>query len=496
MRKMNNLSDFVITKAGKLKKYKGSEENVIVPENIVEIGSRAFYFSEIESIKLPQGLRIIGSEAFCGCCGLQSIIIPESVEKIEFDAIPASLKYVRIPDRLIKELGMPGVKRVFGITDLSRLQSMLLNDMDSLGGLLKKRIIDSINREYTDLIESAIRFNVVVKLENLLSFKKVIAVEDIDEMITYANNYKDSSIETLAYLIDYKDKHFSKDYIEKQKIEQEQKSLGITERTVADWRKIFKISIKDRKTTIKGYKCNDENLVIPDKIGNNEVVGIEARAFTGCSVIKNIVLPHSLKFIGDAAFEMCTNRDTLIVDEGNSKYHSNGNCLIDTDRKVLVMGCNSSCIPANGSVTTIGVCAFEYCMNIEEIIIPDSVTVIGKGAFCNCRKLKKITLSQNIETIEKSVFSCCKELAELNLPESVTEIQANAFSWCSKLKKIKIGEKVTVIGENAFWNCSAVTIHTPAGSYAETYAKENNIPFVTIEQSGDEQSGDGSVVEP
>ena len=81
--------------------------------------------------------------------------------------------------------------------------------------------------------------------------------------------------------------------------------------------------------------------------------------------------------------------------------------------------------------------------------------------------------------IEKSAFSCCEELVELSLPKSVIEIQANAFSWCSKLKKIKIGENVTLIEENAFWNCSGITIHTPAGSYAETYAKENNIPFVS-----------------
>lgn len=41
------------------------------------------------------------------------------------------------------------------------------------------------------------------------------------------------------------------------------------------------------------------------------------------------------------------------------------------------------------------------------------------------------------------------------LPESVVEIENNAYYYCKKLK-----------------------IHVPAGSYAETYAKENNIPFV------------------
>jgi hypothetical protein len=34
------------------------------------------------------------------------------------------------------------------------------------------------------------------------------------------------------------------------------------------------------------------------------------------------------------------------------------------------------------------------------------------------------------------------------------------------------------IGDYAFWGCDNLVIHAPAGSYAEQYAKEHNIPFV------------------
>lgn len=58
---MNNLNDFVITKAGKLKKYKGDEENVIVPAGIVEIEPVTFsnIFGGPLSITLPEGLKKI-----------------------------------------------------------------------------------------------------------------------------------------------------------------------------------------------------------------------------------------------------------------------------------------------------------------------------------------------------------------------------------------------------------------------------------------------------
>ena len=44
---------------------------------------------------------------------------------------------------------------------------------------------------------------------------------------------------------------------------------------------------------------------------------------------------------------------------------------------------------------------------------------------------------------------------------------------------VVIPESVTRIGSWAFISgCTDLTIHAPAGSCAEQYAKENNIPFV------------------
>ena len=42
---------------------------------------------------------------------------------------------------------------------------------------------------------------------------------------------------------------------------------------------------------------------------------------------------------------------------------------------------------------------------------------------------------------------------------------------------------MTSIGETAFGNCENLTIFGIAGSYAETYANENNIPFRAIGQA-------------
>ena len=58
------------------------------------------------------------------------------------------------------------------------------------------------------------------------------------------------------------------------------------------------------------------------------------------------------------------------------------------------------------------------------------------------------------------------------------------YKWKNGSRSIKIIDEkpyilaTTTIDEDAFWNSENVTIYTPAGSYAESFAIENNIPYV------------------
>ena len=109
----------------------------------------------------------------------------------------------------------------------------------------------------------------------------------------------------------------------------------------------------------------------------------------------------------------------------------------------------------------------DYCGTDTYVVVP---AMIGK---------KQVT----------KIGSCCfyvspfnesnrKNITFIDIPEGVSGIGDRAFVGCKALLEIHIPKTVSVIGEYAFWECSCVSIHAPAGSYAETYAKENNIPFV------------------
>ena len=108
--------------------------------------------------------------------------------------------------------------------------------------------------------------------------------------------------------------------------------------------------------------------------------------------------------------------------------------------------------------------AFEYCLqpgetqlwSPERILIPEGVDEIRGTAFY-CAKNTEIFFPSTLKALPPDCF-CAVENLTLHIPASVTEIP-DELEYDS--------------GEPAF-----KAIHAPAGSCAEQYAKENNIPFV------------------
>ena len=76
------MSDFVINN-GVLEKYEGSDKNVDIPADVVEIGAEAFSGNDaIVSVNLPAGLKQIKYYAFGDCKNLEKISFPEGLETI------------------------------------------------------------------------------------------------------------------------------------------------------------------------------------------------------------------------------------------------------------------------------------------------------------------------------------------------------------------------------------------------------------------------------
>ena len=239
------------------------------------------------------------------------------------------------------------------------------------------------------------------------------------------------------------------------------------------------------------YNCSSlESIVIPFS-----VTSIESYAFRGCSSLTSIVIPSNVTSIGDAIFAGCSSLSSITVEEGNDVYHSEGNCLIETASRTLIAGCQSSVIPADGSVTSIGDNAFYKCRSLTSIVIPSGVTSIGNYAFMDCDSLESIVIPSGVTSIGENAFCNCSSLSSITVEEgndvyhsegnclietasrtliagcqssvipadgSVTSIESYAFSDCSSLTSIVIPFSVTSIESYAFSGCSSLTIYCEA----------------------------------
>lgn len=101
------------------------------------------------------------------------------------------------------------------------------------------------------------------------------------------------------------------------------------------------------------------------------------------------------------------------------------------------------------TVKNIGQYAFYGCNELTSITMPNSVTTIGQSAFQYCSKLTSLTFPSSIKSIAANTLRNCSSLANVSIPNSVTAINTSALRDCSKLQTVNIGSGVTTIGTYA-----------------------------------------------
>ena len=88
----------------------------------------------------------------------------------------------------------------------------------------------------------------------------------------------------------------------------------------------------------------------------------------------------------------------ITVDANNKKFHTAGNCLIETDAKSLVQAFVCSEIPSDGSVAFIDTTAFSYLGTLETMYIPKGVTELHIF-FHYCTSLKYVRIESDVTKI-------------------------------------------------------------------------------------------------
>lgn len=250
-------------------------------------------------------------------------------------------------------------------------------------------------------------------------------------------------------------------------------------------------------------------------------------AFCACTALTEIELPKSLRALGLRPFAGCDSLVTVRVSPENTVFTVSDQVLYETQSRTLVLypggldaecytvpegtraigrGAFSECaklrqvvIPGSvteiaewafysctaledvemfGGVTEIGSWAFSGCEKLTALTLPETLRVIGYGAFFRCRALPALAIPDSVTEIKGRAFVDCISLGQLKIPDGVTEIGDYTFHMCWSLESITIPDSVTRFGERAFSECEKLTMTVGPGSFAESYAKENGIPFV------------------
>ena len=428
--------------------------SIIIPDSVTSIGGEAFgYCSGLTSITLGNSVTSIGPMAFSGCTGMTSILIPDSVITIddyafayceeliiycEAESQPSGWSSEWNPDdcqviwgygKYSKGLAFvsygDGTCYVSGIgtctdTDVRIPPVSPAGDkVTSIGSKAFYKCTSLTSVTIPDSVTSigAYAFYVCSGLTRIT----------IPDGVTSIGNWAFDDCSGLTSI----------------SIPGQVTSIG--DYVFYNCKGLTSITIPDSVMSIGAYAfafcSNLTSITIPDN-----VTSIGDSAFYFCNGLISITIPSSVTSIGTKVFHVCKSLESITVGNNNTHYHSKGNCLIETNTGVLIAGCNTSVIPADGSVTSIGDSAFSDRTSLTSIAIPDSVTSIGEYAFMGCTGLTSIAIPDSVTSIGVFAFSDCTGLTSVTIPDSVTNIGWGTFKGCSGLTSI------TVDNNNSFYH--------------------------------------------
>ncbi len=193
------------------------------------------------------------------------------------------------------------------------------------------------------------------------------------------------------------------------------------------------------------YGCTSlPEIIIPSSVKN--IYG--NKAFQGCINLKHVVLGDGLKEIPAFCFEDCSKLDKIDIPSN-----------IVTIGGYAFAGCVSLGevnFDKNSKLSKIDNNAFEKCVNLPSMVIPNAIKTIDDKAFFGCTNLESLTIGSGLEKMGVSAFEGCKKLTSVTIIDGVAEIGNCAFRGCVSLPEIGVPNSVRSIGAGAFENCSGL----------------------------------------
>ena len=453
------------------------------PEAITAIADGAFYENTaLEQVTLPEGLKRIGEEAFSRCFQLKRVLFPESLNEMgdAAFALCLNLTHINYPkrskvfQRSFWELSKPKFSK------LSCFNSCPVNEIDVAEGHPKFRNVGDVilsqdgknlvwcspklSGEYAvpdgvQVIENGAFHNckhltsvrvpdsvMVIQPDAMMGCSAALCVKRfaISDFPSAPNFIRYNVISGFAKLYQAGEK--LPEEIQNENLKYIKRTRSLYYRSLPQDQDLRELMLAEKMIPLK-----DTETLIQQADADGQVEFADRLR----SYLETDIPPAARKRAQDAKRQLTeqTAKGELTLSQGKKLYQ-----LEQTPRKTIRL--------------------LRYMGTEKDIQVPrkigdSKVVEIGEKTFSPDR---------HITWEKREVY---KQIERIVIPSGVRKIAAKAFYDCTGLKEVVLPASIKEIDSSAFGrNYTSrpldCTIHAPAGSYAEQYAKEHNIPFQAL----------------
>lgn len=499
-------------------------QSIHLPDSLQELGLNVFSGQiNVESVNMGNGLKVLPQNTFKGFYNLETVIFSNSLTQIGDSAFEdcINIKELNLPNSLV-EIGKQAFQKT---SPVSKGQGMSY----ALYYVSKSNATPTRTEGDTTSLES-----IVVTGEKSNQKFEIRYIDMSKDNCKTEGEYNkldegDKASYNPVYIVAQK-KYVKEEYTLKEK--PLVTTLKLTKKTSYTYdAQTNKIVSLDSWYIISEHAKDAEMLAVPQEGYKGFYIPMTGKALnylehTGYTTL---VLPNSVKKIGEKCFYDCYGLETIVLSDNLEQIEKSAFAYsqrtdlyrydwLDTtktykvadywnartvtfkpnNKKIMEAAfMNNSNLVMNKDTTglpmyleLIGNSAFEECRSIEEIKIPSKVTTIGDRAFFGCSEytdtktknhkyavyempgeygLKDVDMTQaaSLVTIGKYAFSRTL-LTSCSIPSGVKVLDVGTFQDCHYLTKVSCSDYLENVNKLALSNCaSLVSITIPAQAYVD-----------------------------
>jgi hypothetical protein len=424
-----------------------------LPSSLKSINDEAFSgLNNLIELSIPSSVTTIGSGVFYGCKSLTNIEVADT--NLSFAIYEGGLYDIGIttlycyPANYLNsyntDLELPDTLTTIltGAFSYTKLQGICIT---SSSITLEEESIISPNLIYLRILSDTLIKGVNIfgvendeNDENDEYIPKYIYVENSDVLDALsANNYSAELFDNADWEISNELNDYYNDFI-----------YELVTSTVSN----NNVSQVVTTVSILGCRNTSATLSIPETIVGYDVTAIADYAFCADNNIKTVVLPNAITSIGDYAFADIPNLTSITLNSNlttigyRAFYNSSNLKTVSYDSQIELTYLGTEAFTGtkwydseDTEYLTINSMLVKFNGYDVSAEISEDIKNIASDAFSMKTNLTSVVFTSTVlETIGYRAFQGCLGISIISLPDSITEISEDAFFGCSNLKLVII----------------------------------------------------------